>query len=358
MGLPNVGKSTLFNSLTKSASAQVANFPFSTIEPNNGEAAVNDGRLGKVAAISGSRQAVPAKTTFVDIAGLVKGAAGGEGLGNKFLAQIREVDAIAHVLRCFDDENVPHVSGRADPVSDAETVETELMLADLETAERMAAKNLRRVKAGDKDAARTDMLLRCALDKLEQGEPAGTAEIQEQDRDIWRRIGLLTAKPVLFVCNVDEESAATGNSMSEAVAEFAKRRNSGHIVICAEIEQELCQLDPDEASEYLAMIGCARSGLDRLVEAGYRLLDLLTFFTANLKQARAWTVPAGSSARIAARVIHEDFYRGFIRAETVSYADYVECGGETGARNAGKLRSEGSGYVVRDGDVIRFLFNV
>ncbi len=357
VGLPNVGKSTLFNALTRTAAAQAANFPFCTIEPNVGEVAVPDPRLAKVAEIAGSARVIPARMTFVDIAGLVRGASKGEGLGNQFLANIRECDAIAHVVRCFEDPDVTHVEGRVDPVADAETISTELMLADLESIERRLAGLVRRLKGGDKEAAEQAALLERAKAALEDGRPARTVGIAEEERRAWNMLQLLTAKPVLYVCNVEEESAATGNAVSDRVAEMAKAEGAGCVVISAKIEEEIAQLDDAERAEFLAAMGLEEPGLDRLIREGYRLLGLQTYFTVGPKEARAWTIPVGTLAPQAAGVIHGDFERGFIRAETISYDDFVSLGGEAAAREAGKLRSEGKGYRVADGDVMHFLFN-
>ena len=357
VGLPNVGKSTLFNALTRTAAAQAANFPFCTIEPNVGEVSVPDARLDKLAEIAGSKQIIPTRMTFVDIAGLVKGASKGEGLGNQFLANIREVDAIAHVLRCFEDGDVTHVEGRVDPVADAETIETELMLADLESIEKRLQNIVRKVRGGDKEALQQERLLEAAKAALEDGKPARTVEIDEEDAKSWRMLQLLTTKPVLYVCNVAESEAATGNAHSAAVAEMAAAEGNAHVIISAQIEEELAQLDPDEAEMFLEEMGLAEAGLDRLIRAGYDLLHLQTYFTAGPKEARAWTIKEGATAPQAAGVIHGDFEKGFIRAETISYEDYVALGGEQPAKEAGKMRAEGKGYIVKDGDVLHFLFN-
>ncbi len=357
VGLPNVGKSTLFNALTRTAAAQAANFPFCTIEPNIGDVAVPDARLHKLATIAASREVIPTRLTFVDIAGLVRGASKGEGLGNQFLANIREVDAIAHVLRCFEDDDVTHVEGRIDPVADAETIETELMIADMESIERRLANLSRKLRGGDKEAVEQDALLRRALAALEAGRPARTVEITPEERRSWRLLQLLTAKPVLYVCNVEEASAGTGNTLSEKVAAMAKAQGAAHVVISARIEEEISQLDPEEAEIFLSEMGLSEAGLDRLIRAGYALLDLQTYFTVGPKEARAWTIPRGTLAPQAAGVIHGDFERGFIRAETVSYDDYIACQGEAGAKEAGKFRVEGKSYEVQDGDVLHFLFN-
>ncbi len=355
MGLPNVGKSTLFNALTRTAAAQAANFPFCTIEPNVGEVAVPDDRLTRLAEIARSRDVVPARMTFVDIAGLVKGASRGEGLGNRFLANIREVDAVAHVLRCFDDSEVTHVAGRTDPVADAAIVETELMLADLESVERRLQNVARKARGGDRDAVMQQGLLELAGAALEAGRPARTVAVAEERANAWNMLQLLTAKPVLYVCNVPEGDAAAGNGHSTAVARMAAEQHAASVVISARIEEDLSQLEPEETETFLAAMGLAEPGLDRLVRAGYRLLGLQTFFTAGPREARAWTVPEGARAHQAAGVVHSDFEKGFIRAEAVGFADYVALGGEGGARNAGKLRAEGRNYVVRDGDVMHFL---
>ena len=357
VGLPNVGKSTLFNALTRTAAAQAANFPFCTIEPNVGEVSVPDDRLDKLAAIAKSKQIIPTRMTFVDIAGLVRGASKGEGLGNQFLANIRECDAIAHVLRCFEGGDVTHVEGRVDPVADAETVETELMLADLESVEKRIAGLQRKLKGGDKEAADQARLLEAAKVALESGKPARTVEVSEEDARAWRLLQLRTAKPVLYVCNVDEEHAAEGNRHSEAVAKMAAEQGAASVVISAAIEEEIAQLDDAERAEFLESLGLHEAGLDRLIKAGYALLGLKTYFTVGPKEARAWTIPSGATAPQAAGVIHGDFERGFIRAETIAYDDFVALGGEQGAKEAGKMRAEGKGYRVADGDVLHFLFN-
>ncbi|MEE4119532.1 MAG: redox-regulated ATPase YchF [Paracoccaceae bacterium] len=355
VGLPNVGKSTLFNALTRTAAAQAANFPFCTIEPNVGEVAVPDPRLAKLAEIAGSKQVIPTRMTFVDIAGLVKGASRGEGLGNQFLANIREVDAIAHVLRCFEDDDVSHVDGRVDPVADAQTIETELMLADIESVEKRLQGLSRKVRGGDKDAVQQERLLKAALAVLEEGRPARTVEVAGDELKAWRSLQLLTSKPVLYVCNVAEDESAQGNALSQAVAEMAEAEGAASVVISAKIEEEIAQLDAEEAEAFLEELGLEEAGLDRLIKAGYGLLGLETYFTAGPKEARAWTVPKGTPAPQAAGVIHGDFERGFIRAETISYDDYVACGGEQGAKEAGRMRVEGKAYVVQDGDVLHFL---
>ncbi|KHA51532.1 redox-regulated ATPase YchF [Sulfitobacter geojensis] len=357
VGLPNVGKSTLFNALTRTAAAQAANFPFCTIEPNVGEVAVPDARLDKLAAIATSKSIIPTRMTFVDIAGLVKGASKGEGLGNQFLANIRETDAIAHVLRCFEDGDVTHVEGRVDPVADAETIDTELMLADLESIEKRRAGLVRKLKGNDKDAVQQDRLLGLAQDAIEAGKPARTVEIDEDDAKAWRMLQLLTTKPVLYVCNVGESEAAEGNQFSAKVGEMAAAQGNSHVIISAQIEEEISQLEDEEAEMFLEEMGLAEAGLDRLIRAGYELLHLETYFTVGPKEARAWTIKAGTSAPKAAGVIHGDFEKGFIRAETIAYDDFVSLGGEGPAKEAGKMRAEGKSYVVKDGDVLHFLFN-
>ncbi|NDV00485.1 redox-regulated ATPase YchF [Pseudoroseicyclus tamaricis] len=357
VGLPNVGKSTLFNALTKTASAQAANFPFCTIEPNVGEVAVPDPRLEVLAKIAGSKQIIPTRMTFVDIAGLVKGASKGEGLGNQFLANIRETDAIAHVLRCFEDGDVTHVEGRVDPIADAEVIETELMIADLESVERRRANLVRKLKGNDKEAKDQDRLLAAAQEALEGGRPARTIEVAEEDRKAWTMLQLITAKPVLYVCNVEEGAAATGNAQSARVAEMAAAEGNSHVVISARIEEEIAQLEDEEQAMFLEEMGLEEAGLDRLIRAGHQLLNLQTYFTVGPKETRAWTIPVGCHAPQAAGVIHGDFEKGFIRAETIAYDDYVAGGGEQGAKEAGKMRAEGKGYVVKDGDVMHFLFN-
>jgi GTP-binding protein YchF len=357
VGLPNVGKSTLFNALTRTAAAQAANFPFCTIEPNVGDVAVPDPRLDRLAKIAQSKQIIPTRITFVDIAGLVRGASKGEGLGNQFLANIREVDAIAHVVRCFEDGDVTHVEGRIDPISDIETIETELMIADLESIERRLANVSRKLKGGDKDAAQQERLLKAAQAALEAGRPARSVAVAEDDARAWGMLQLLTAKPVLYVCNVEEASAASGNALSGKVAALAARDGAASVVISARIEEELAQLPGDEAAMFLEEMGLHEAGLDRLIRAAYELLGLRTYFTVGPKEARAWTITEGTLAPQAAGVIHGDFERGFIRAETIAYDDYVAANGETGAKEAGRFRVEGKAYEVQDGDVLHFLFN-
>ena len=360
VGLPNVGKSTLFNALTQTASAQAANYPFCTIEPNVGEVAVPDTRLDKLCEIAKSKEIIPTRLTFVDIAGLVKGASKGEGLGNQFLANIREVDAIAYVLRCFVDDDITHVENRIDPLADAEIVETELMLADLESLEKRVAANEKKAKGGDKEAKQQVELMNLALTYLRDGRPAriATAEgkVSDEDMKAWEGLNLLTSKPVLYVCNVEEASAATGNEYSKAVEERAKAEGAQAVVISARIEEEVAQLPPADRDEYLETLGLTEPGLSRLIRAGYALLDLITYFTVGPKETRAWTITKGTRAPAAAGVIHTDFEKGFIRAETISFGDYVALGGEQGAKDAGKMRLEGKDYTVADGDVMHFRF--
>ncbi len=358
VGLPNVGKSTLFNALTRTAAAQAANYPFCTIEPNTGEVAVPDPRLEKLAAIVHPQQIVPTRISFVDIAGLVRGASKGEGLGNQFLANIREVDANLHVLRCFDGTDVTHVEGRVDPVADAETVNTELMLADLASLERRVTPLRKRAQSGDKEAKAEVGLMDAALALLSAGKPARLVEVPKGDEAMFKALNLLTAKPVLYVANVDEASAASGNAHSAAVEKLAKAEGAGFVVISAAIEAEIAQLPDAEQKEFLETIGLAEPGLDRLIRAGYALLGLITYFTAGPKEVRAWTIHKGDRAPQAAGVIHTDFEKGFIRAQTIAYDDYVGLGGEQAAKEAGKARDEGKDYVVADGDVMLFKFNV
>jgi len=357
VGLPNVGKSTLFNALTKTAAAQAANFPFCTIEPNVGEVSVPDARIDKLAAIASSAKIIPARMTFVDIAGLVKGASKGEGLGNQFLANIRECDAIAHVLRCFEDDDVTHVDGRVNPVEDAETIETELMLADLESIEKRMANLVRKMKGNDKEAAAQHTLLEKAKAAIEAGKPARTVDVDEDEQKIWEQLGLLSSKKIVYVCNVEEENAGEGNVHSQAVAKMAAEQGAASVVISAAIEEEISQLDDEEAEMFLGELGLKEAGLNRLIRAGYELLGLQTYFTVGPKEARAWTIAKGTSAPQAAGVIHGDFERGFIRAETIAYDDYVEFNGEQGSKEAGKMRAEGKAYIVADGDVLHFLHN-
>jgi hypothetical protein len=356
VGLPNVGKSTLFNALTETAAAQAANYPFCTIEPNVGEVAVPDPRLEALAKLAKSEQIVPTRLTFVDIAGLVRGASKGEGLGNQFLANIREVDAVAHVVRCFENSDIAHVAGKIEPIADIETVETELMLADLDSLERRVDGLEKKARGGDKEAKETLDLVNRALVLLRAGKPARLVERKPEEERLFDQLGLLTSKRMLYVCNVDESSAAKGNAYSQQVEARAKQEGAGCVVISAQIEAEIAVLPTDERTEYLADLGLKEPGLDRLIRAGYDLLNLVTFFTAGPKEARAWTITRGTRGPQAAGVIHTDFERGFIRAETISYKDYVTLGGEAGARDAGKLRLEGKEYVVADGDVMHFRF--
>ena len=359
VGLPNVGKSTLFNALTETAAAEAANYPFCTIEPNTGRVAVPDPRLDALASLAGSATVIPTQLEFVDIAGLVRGASKGEGLGNQFLANIREVDAIAHVLRCFDDSEITHVDGSVDPLRDAATVETELMLADIDSLERRMAALVKKTRGGDADAKRDLAMMEKLFAGLSDGVPARrVAGLSDDETRRLPQMQLLSAKPVLYVCNVAESDAATGNDHSQAVAAYAEKDGAAHVVVSAAIEAEITQLDADDKAEFLTELGLDEAGLTRLIRAGYGLLDLLTFFTAGPKEARAWTVAAGSSAPEAAGAIHTDFQRGFIRAETISFDDYIACKGESGARDAGKLRIEGADYKVVDGDVFHFRFNV
>ena len=359
VGLPNVGKSTLFNALTQTAAAQAANYPFCTIEPNVGDVAVPEPRLAKLAEIAQSKEVLPARMNFVDIAGLVEGASKGEGLGNQFLANIRETDAIAYVLRCFDDDDITHVANKIDPLADLETVETELMLADLESLEKRRVNLEKKAKSGDKEAKATIALVDLALEQLNNGKPARFAEVSKDDEKAWKGLQLLTTKPVLFIANVDEDSAADGNDYSQRVIDRAKEEGAEAVVISAKIESELAILeDEEERAEYLETIGLEEAGLDRLIHTGYSLLGLQTYFTAGPKEARAWTIRRGTPAPQAAGVIHTDFERGFIRAETISYEDFTKLNGEQGARDAGRLRQEGKDYVVQDGDVMLFRFNV
>lgn len=360
VGLPNVGKSTLFNALTKTAAAQAANYPFCTIEPNTGEVAVPDARQNNIARIMGSKEIIPARMKFVDIAGLVRGASKGEGLGNQFLANIREVDAIIHVLRCFQDDDITHVEGRIDPVSDAATVETELMLSDLESLTRRLPAMKKRASNKDKEAIAITPIMEKAIELLEQGKPTRNllSELSEDELKILRELNLLTSKHVLYICNVAEEDILTGNSYVEAVKAMAETQSARAIVISAAIEAELAQLSDEDALEYLKDLGLEEAGLDRLIRESYGLLDLITYFTAGPKETRAWTITKGMKAPQAAGVIHSDFERGFIRAQTISYEDYIQCNGEQGAKEAGKARDEGKEYVVQDGDVILFKHNV
>jgi GTP-binding protein YchF len=356
VGLPNVGKSTLFNALTETAAAQAANYPFCTIEPNVGEVAVPDPRLDRLAEVGKSVQIIPTRLTFVDIAGLVRGASKGEGLGNQFLANIREVDAIAHVVRCFEDTDVTHVEGKIDPIADIETIETELMLADLDSLEKRVDALEKKARGNDKEAKETLDLVNRALVLLREGKPARLVARKPEEEKAFAMLGLMTAKPVLYVCNVDEGSAATGNAFSRKVEARAKEEGAVAVVISAKIESEIAVLSRAERKEYLEAVGLGEAGLDRLIRAGYALLDLVTYFTVGPKETRAWTITRGTKAPAAAGVIHTDFEKGFIRAETIAYDDYISLGGEAGARDGGKLRLEGKEYVVADGDVLHFRF--
>lgn len=360
VGLPNVGKSTLFNALTATVNAQAANYPFCTIEPNVGRVAVPDDRLEQLQEIDHAEKIVPTQLEFVDIAGLVKGASKGEGLGNQFLANIREVDAIIHVLRCFDDADVVHVEGSVDPIRDAETVETELMLADLESLEKRIVGVQKKAQAGDKESKLLLEVMKPALDMLQNGKPARLVYPEDAEkRKLFDNMYLLTGKPVLYVCNVDEGSAATGNKYSEQVREMAIKQGNSSVVISAAIESEVAQLtDEAEQQEFLAALGLSETGLSRIIKAGYNLLGLETFFTSGPKESHAWTMKKGMTAPQAAGIIHSDFERGFIRAEVVSFEDYTKYRGESGARENGKLRQEGKSYTMQDGDVVHFLFNV
>jgi GTP-binding protein YchF len=355
VGLPNVGKSTLFNALTQTAAAEAANYPFCTIEPNVGDVGVPDPRLDRLREIAGSAAAIPTRLTFVDIAGLVRGASKGEGLGNQFLGHIREVDAVAYVLRCFEDPDVTHVEARIDPVSDADTVETELMIADMESLERRRDPLAKKATSGDKDAKAQVALIDKALELVSAGQPARLAKLTPEEERLYRQLQLLTAKPVVYVCNVDEGSIG-GNDLSRKVEERAKAEGAGCVVISAKIEAEVAALEPEERTEYLEQIGLREPGLNALIREGYRVLNLITFFTVGPKEARAWTVNAGSKAPKAAGAIHTDFEKGFIRAETIAFDDFVALGGELPAKQAGKMRLEGKEYVVKNGDVMLFRF--
>ncbi len=359
VGLPNVGKSTLFNALTETAAAQAANYPFCTIEPNVGRVAVPDPRLDRIREIAKSAQEIETQIEFVDIAGLVRGASQGEGLGNQFLANIREVDAIVHVLRCFEGGDVTHVEGRVDPIADAETVETELMLADLDSLERRVPNLLKKAQQGDKEAKIEASVLGQALGLLRDSKPARLTQPKDaEEAKALARAQLLTGKPVLYVCNVDETEAASGNALSGRVSEKAQAESAVSVVISAAIEADIATLAADERTAFLADLGLTETGLSQIIRAGYELLGLITFFTAGPKEARAWTVHRGARAPEAAGEIHTDFERGFIRAETIAFDDFIACGGEAAARDAGKLRSEGKDYIVKDGDVLLFRFNV
>ncbi len=358
VGLPNVGKSTLFNALTATVNAQAANYPFCTIEPNIGRVAVPDERLQTLQQIDKAEKIVPTQLEFVDIAGLVKGASKGEGLGNQFLGNIREVDAIIHVLRCFENTDIVHVEGSIDPIRDAETVETELMLADLESLEKRLAGVAKKAQTGDKESKAWVAVIEPALACLRDGKPARLAIPEDAEaKKLFNQLCLLTAKPVLYVCNVDDQSAATGNEYSARVEKMAKEQGNTSVVICAGIEQEIAQLPLEEQPEFLETLGLKETGLARIIKAGYQLLGLETFFTSGPKEAHAWTMRKGILAPQAAGIIHTDFEKGFIRAEVISYKAYVENHGEAGAREKGQLRQEGKNYIMQDGDVVHFLFN-
>ena len=357
VGLPNVGKSTLFNALTKTAAAQAANYPFCTIEPNVGEVAMPEPRLNALAKIAGSKEIIPTRMNFVDIAGLVRGASKGEGLGNQFLGNIREVDAIVHVLRCFEDGDVTHVEGRIDPIADAETIDTELMLADLDSLEKRIVPLEKKAKGGDKEAIALAALMTKALVLLREGRPAREAKLEPEEAAPFSQLGLITSKPVLYVCNVDEASAAAGNAFSARVEAMAKAQGAECVVFSAKIESEIAVLPFEERGDYLEAAGLPEAGLDRMIRAGYHLLGLITYFTVGPKEARAWTIVKGTKAPKAAGVIHTDFEKGFIRAETTAFDDFVAAGGEAGAKEAGKMRLEGKDYVVKDGDILMFRFN-
>ncbi|MDC3983429.1 redox-regulated ATPase YchF [Polyangium jinanense] len=358
VGLPNVGKSTLFNALTQTAAAQAANYPFCTIEPNVGDVAVPEPRLDKLAALANSKEIIPARINFVDVAGLVRGASKGEGLGNQFLANIRDCDAVAFVARCFQNDDVTHVEGRVDPLADLDIIETELMLADIDSLEKRIPNLEKRIRGGDKEGANTLRLLKLALEQLHAGRPAFTAKVDPDDQKAWRMLQLLTAKPALYVCNVDEAAAATGNALSAKVVERAAKDGAKSVVISAQIEAEVAQLGAAERAEFLETLGLAEPGLNRLIREAYALLGLQTYFTVGPKEARAWTIPIGATAPQSAGEIHTDFEKGFICAETIAFDDFVKFGGESGAAQAGKMRKEGKAYVVKDGDVMHFHFNV
>lgn len=358
VGLPNVGKSTLFNALTQTQSAESANYPFCTIEPNTGRVGVPDERLNKLAELNNSQKVIANQLEFVDIAGLVKGASKGEGLGNQFLANIRETDAIAHVLRCFENSDITHVEGSIDPIRDAEIIETELMIVDMENLEKRISNMEKRLKGGDKALVKEFDIIKKALATLNSGQPARNTDIYEEEQKIFKSLCLLTGKPLLYVCNVEEESAGSGNSLSKLVQEKAKAENAQCVIISAGIEEEVAQLDDEEKVEFLSELGLQETGLKRVIKAGFKLLNRITFFTAGPQEARAWDVKQGSTAPNGAGVIHGDFERGFICAETISYDDYIACGSETKAKELGKMRQEGKTYIIKDGDILHFRFNV
>ncbi len=360
VGLPNVGKSTLFNALTATAAAQAENFPFCTIEPNVGRVAVPDDRLDKIASIAGSANILPAQLEFVDIAGLVKGASQGEGLGNQFLSNIRQTDAIIHVVRCFEDEDIHHVEGSVDPLRDIETIETELMLADLDSVTKQIENLQKKARSGDKEIIAQSEFLERIKNALDDGNAARTIVPSDEDEERWMRTAqMMTAKPMLYVCNVTEDDVVDGNDFSKKVQEMAQSQNAQVVIICASIESEIAQLDTaEEKAEFLETMGLSEPGLNRIIRAGYELLKLQTYFTAGPKEARAWTIPVGIKAPQAAGVIHTDFEKGFIKAETIAYDDFISLGGEQGAKDKGKMRQEGKEYVVQDGDIILFRFNV
>jgi GTP-binding protein YchF len=358
VGLPNVGKSTLFNALTQTAQAQAANYPFCTIEPNVGDVAVPEPRLDALARIAGSKEIIPARINFVDVAGLVRGASKGEGLGNQFLANIRDCDAVAYVSRCFIDTDITHVEGRIDPIDDLDIIETELMLADLESLEKRSVALEKKAKGGDKESANTLRLVKVALELLNKGRPARAADISKDDDKAWRMLQLITSKPTLYVANVEEASADKGNDLSALVEGRAAQDRAETVIISAQIESEIALLDAEERTEFLETLGLAEPGLNRLIRQAYHLLGLQTYFTVGPKEARAWTIPVGATGPQAAGVIHTDFEKGFIRAETITYDDFIRLNGEAGAKEAGKMRAEGKEYVVQDGDVMHFRFNV
>jgi GTP-binding protein YchF len=359
VGMPNVGKSTLFNALTATAAAEAQNFPFCTIEPNTGRVGIPDSRLDAIAKIANPKKVVPTQMEFVDIAGLVRGASKGEGLGNQFLANIREVDAVLQVVRCFEDENITHVDGSIDPLRDAETIETELMLADLESLEKRVTPLTKKARGNDKDAIQQLKLVERALELLQDGKPARTMDIDKDDEKVFKGLQLLTSKPILYVCNVDEESAATGNELTKKVAAMALEQGAESVVISARIEEEVAQLDnAEEKAEFLETLGLEEKGLAQVIRAGYSLLGLITFFTQGPEEVRAWTISEGDKAPQAAGAIHGDFERGFICSETIAYNDFIALGGEGAAKEAGKMRQEGRDYIVSDGDLMLFRFNV